>query len=79
MKDDRWSKVGKMGIEFICWSNACLAFDFSAALTGTTGAQQQRLQLPHAMAPTVWMNLKLWMEKEAVLELMISIFECLAF
>ena len=45
------------------------AFDFSAAITGTTGAQQQRFQLPHATAPTVWMNLKLWMEKEAVLEL----------
>jgi hypothetical protein len=44
------------------------AFDFSAAITGTTGAQQQRFQLPHATAPTVWMNLKLWMEKEAVLE-----------
>ena len=55
------------------------AFDFSAAITGTTGTQQQRFQLPHATAPTVWMNLKLWMEKEAVLELMISIFECLAF
>jgi len=51
------------------------AFDFSAAITGTTGAQQQRFQLPHATAPTVWMNLKLWMEKEAVLEL-IYIYTC---
>ena len=52
------------------------AFDFSAAITGTTGAQQQRFQLPHATAPTVWMNLKHWMEKEAVLEL-IYIYICM--